>query len=416
MRSFIVLLALAAPFVALGARTGATAGAQIQRRILGPLGSYHPADGTTYAAPGVRDGTPLQDAFAFGTNAIINRQSYNGFTFEENVRNNCGDWDANLVYGIVVPPTEGGSVNHPGDDDPIRPAASLPGMIQGAHRFSELSRRCPQVAGIIIDDVFNNYPKSISAADLSAIKNALLGHAVDADGRVDAASPALTPDLKLFIVVYEHELNDVDPAIAAVTDGVSFWIWKQSEHYAQFDAYLDRLNTILPGRAIVPGVYVFNSGETPSVESVHALLNRDLQLYDEGRVNGPLIFSPIWLSRAHMSRERWDLLGLPALLDRVYYPQLGEASGRVVDVAGRPVSNAVVTVLRRVNGVTQVVGRKATGASGRFRFGVWVGTGGAPRGVIDVRAVKDGRSSSAARASFAAGRTAHVQDLVLDVR
>ena len=32
-------------------------------------------------------------------------------------------------------------------------------MIQGAHRFSELSKRCPQIAGVIIDDFFNDFPK-----------------------------------------------------------------------------------------------------------------------------------------------------------------------------------------------------------------------------------------------------------------
>lgn len=407
-------LAMLAAFAAFAALAGAPAAARTALpRIQGPLGSYHPFKGTVYAAPGIAEGTTVQDAFAFGANAFINHPSYNAFTFEENARNNCGAWDANLLYGIIVPPSEQGSVNHPGDDDPIRPAASLPGMIQGAHRFSELSRRCPQMAGLIVDDLFNNYPTTIGRADLSAIKDALHGHAVDGAGRVDATSPALTPELKLFVVVYEHELSRVDPAIVEAADGVSFWIWKQTEHYRQLDGYLDRLRAIFPGKPILPGVYVFNSGETPSVESVHTLVERDLQLYDEGRASGLLLFSAIWLSREHMSRERWDALGLPALLDRIYYPNLGDARGRVLDGSGAPVAGAVVTVLRRVDGATQLVARKATDAKGEFRFGAWVGAREGRSVMIEIRAAKGGRSTGPAEVTLGAGRTTRLPDLVL---
>jgi hypothetical protein len=411
-RQFAGLTALTL-FAALAALGAPLATPTDSPRMQGPLGSYHPFKGSVYAARGIAEGTTVQDAFAFGINAFINRPSYNAFTFEENVQNNCGAWDVNLLYGILVPPSEQGSVNHPGDDDPIKPAASLPGMIQGAHRFSELSRRCPQLVGLIVDDLFNNYPKTISRADLSAIKDALHGHALDAAGRVDATSPALTPALELFVVVYEHELSRVDPAIVEAADSVSFWIWKQSEHYARLDAYLDRLRTIFPGKPILPGVYIYNSAETPSVESIHTLVERDLRLYDEGHTSGLLLFSAIWLSREHMSRERWDALGLPALLDRVYYPNLGDVRGRLVDASGAAVAGAVVTVIRRVNGATQLVARKATDANGEFRFGVWVGASGVQRGVIEIRAAKDGRSTGSVQAPLAARKTTRLPDLVL---
>ena len=64
--------------------------------------------------------------------------------------------------------------------------------------------------------------------------------------------------------------------------------------------------------------------------SVHHIIERAIDFYDQGKVNGLLIFSAIWLSREECKRERWDELALPQLLGRAYYPFLGEGRGRVV--------------------------------------------------------------------------------------
>ena len=41
-------------------------------------------------------------------------------------------------------------------------------------------------------------------------------------------------------------------------DGVSFWIWKQTEHYEQFDDYLETVQKTYPNKEIIAGVYVFH--------------------------------------------------------------------------------------------------------------------------------------------------------------
>jgi hypothetical protein len=142
----------------------------------------------------------IQHAFNFGQNAILVKGSHAGYTFEQNINNSCSEWDVNKVYGILLPPSESGVVSQPKDLEILRPFEKEPGMIQGMHRFSELSKRCPQIDGVIIDDLYNDFPKKITVDDLRDMKAALSGKQIDERGKVDHASPATTPHLKLYFV------------------------------------------------------------------------------------------------------------------------------------------------------------------------------------------------------------------------
>src|SRR5688572_3974677 len=267
-------------------------------RIKGFLGTYHPVKGTAYGGWGWKEGELMQHAFSFGQNAILVKGSHLGYTFEENINNSCREWDVNKVYAILLPPSEFGAVNQPKDSDIWKPWEKTPGMIQGAHRFSELSKRCPQISGVIIDDFLNDFGKAMTLDDLRALKDALLGKRIDENGKVDSSSPATTPDLKLYIVVYEHHLElKVDPQALELLDGVCFWMWKQTEHYKQFDEYLETVNRSYPNKEVIAGVYVRHSLEVPVVASVHHIMERAIDLYAKGRINGLLIFYAIWLSR-----------------------------------------------------------------------------------------------------------------------
>ncbi len=183
-------------------------------KFQGLLGMYHPVKGTAYGGFGWKEGELMQHAFDFGQNAILVKGSHLGYTFEENINNSCREWDVNKIYGIILPPTEFGAVNQPKDSDIWKPFEKNPGMIQAAHRFSELSKRCPQISGVIIDDFFNDFPKDMSLADLRALKDALMGKRIDENGKVDSSSPVTTPDLKLYIVVYERQCSQYHHAVA----------------------------------------------------------------------------------------------------------------------------------------------------------------------------------------------------------
>lgn len=344
-------------------------------KFKGFLGTYHPVKGTAYGGAGWKEGELMQNAFDFGQNAILVKGSHLGYTFEENINNSCSEWDVNKIYGILLPPSEYGVVNQPTDSDIWKPFEKKPGMIQGMRRFSELSKRCPQIAGVIIDDLYNDFPKDISVKDLRDMKDALSGKRVDEQGNVDNSSPATTPDLKLYFVVYEHHLGiKPEKQVLDLIDGVCFWMWKQSEHYKQFDDYMETVNRLYPNKEIISGVYVRHSSEVLTVPSVHHTIERAIDLYAKGKINGLLIFSAIWLSREETKRERWDELALPQFLGRVYYPFLGEGTGRVVDAkTKKPIKNALVSVTRLVGGKPLPTTRKFTDERGEYSFGGWTG-------------------------------------------
>ena len=303
------------------------------KKFQGFLGSYHPFKGTAYGGDGWTEGELIQKAFDFGENAMVSHATYNGYTFAENVENNCHNWNINKLYGMLTPPSEKGVINQPADTDVMHPlVGKAPGMIQGAHRFSEVSKNCPQLTGVIIDDFFNDYPKALTADNLHDIKDALLGRRIDANGNVDRKSSATTPNLKLYIVVYNHQLDRVDDTVLKYVDGVNFWVWKQTENYKNYDDYIDTIRKTFPGKDVISGVYIFNSAQTPPAESIHYIMDHAIDLYDKGKINGLLVFSAIWLSREKSTRERWNDLALPEFLGREYYPFLGE--GRGLDRSG----------------------------------------------------------------------------------
>lgn len=344
------------------------------KKFQGFLGSYHPYKGTAFGGDGWTEGELIQNAFDFGENAMVSQPSYNGYTFAENVENNCHNWNINKLYGMLTPPSEHGVINQPADTDMMHPlVGKAPGMIQGAHRFSEMSKNCPQLTGVIIDDFFNDYPKAVTADNLHDIKDALLGRRIDANGNVDRKSPATTPNLKLYIVVYNHQLDRVDDTVLKFVDGVNFWVWKQTENYKNYDSYIDTIRKTFPGKDVISGVYIFNSAQTPPAESIRYILDHAIDLYDQGKINGLLVFSAIWLSRERSTRERWNDLALPEFLGREYYPFLGEGRGRVINAkTKKPIDHAIVSVYRFAGGMPLLVARKFTDANGEFDFGAWV--------------------------------------------
>lgn len=382
-----------------------TAETSERKRFQGFLGTYHPVNGTAYGGPGWKEGELIQHAFNFGQNAILVKGSHAGYTFEQNINNSCSEWDVNKVYGILLPPSEFGVVNQPMDSDLWKVFEKEPGMIQGMHRFSELSKRCPQIDGVIIDDLYNDYPKSISLDDLRDMKAALSGKRIDERGRVDHASPATTPHLKLYFVVYEHHLDITPPKeVLDLIDGVCFWMWKQTDHYKNFDDYIKTVHRLYPAKDVIAGVYVRHSRETPTVASVHYLMERAIDMYSKGEINGLLIFSAVWLAQKELTRERWDELALPGFLGRNYYAFLGEGTGRVIDAKSKkPIPNATVTVNRLIDGKSLNTTRKLTDERGEYRFGGWAGKEKGERVQYEVRVESEKYKSRTMNVKLRAG-------------
>ena len=119
----------------------------------GFIGPYHPSNGTLPDG----SGRGIWPTFRFGRTALQNKASDgDGWLLADDLEYHCDTYDVNTVMAIAVPPTEGGTVNNVNDTQLLRPSAH-PGLIQGAHRFSRLAARCPQLSGFIIDDFLENY-------------------------------------------------------------------------------------------------------------------------------------------------------------------------------------------------------------------------------------------------------------------
>jgi len=351
------------------------------KKFPGFIGVYHNFKGTVYGGWGIPKDELLQRAFNFGENSLICQADYAGYTFEACLDSSVNNWDINKIFGILRPPSEYGSVNQPGDTLLLKPYASLPGMIQAAHRFSELSKIYPQISGAIIDDFFGkgDYPANITLEDVIKIKDALIGRKLDSNGNVEHNSIATTPNLKLYIVLYadhENEIDVHDNVIKKVIDGINLWIRNQASNYSKLDLYLEKAHKNFPNKNIVLGIFTNteNDGKAIGHKSIFYLIKHAIDYYNKGSISGIQLFSGPWLSEDYISKARWDSLAIPEILNKYYYPYLGEAYGKIINaVTGKPISNAIVTIKRANVNIPIIISRKTTNDSGEYDFGAWAG-------------------------------------------
>jgi hypothetical protein len=113
--------------------------------------------------------------------------------------------DPGQVFACILPPSEGAKENNPGDSDMWHPAAK-PGMVQAAQRMSNLSRSCPMVRGMTIDDFCQHgdseKPRQrchkVTEQGMHDIKAALQGKPVNPlTGAVNHSGIATTPHLQV---------------------------------------------------------------------------------------------------------------------------------------------------------------------------------------------------------------------------
>lgn len=344
----------------------------------GFIGLYHPFKGKVYAGTGIYEDEDLYHAYLFGVNGILNAPSYGECLFKENIENHCQEFDSNLVYGIILPPSERGIANNPKDTKLWEPDSS-PGMIQAAARFSKLSLIFPQIRGVIIDDFWANYyGNAITLEDMKNIKGALSGKKMKPDGTVDLESSPTTPELQMFIVTYGSELrSSPDKNIIDMIDGVNFWLYDQEDSYNNIDLYLSALKAHYPNKELITGVYIHNSdyGDM-SNQSISYLIDKGIQLYEEGSSSGILLFAGHWLVKNYISRERSQQIGLSDILYSKYYPYLGEINCQVVDdETSRPLQGVEIKIYFNMARKIAAAG-KTTNEQGMFRFSGYAGRSG----------------------------------------
>lgn len=344
--------------------------AQSPNRITGPLGVYHIAPGYTYADTQGIDSLPLEDVLRFGEMAIPDQAVDYGMDFIPEL-DSCQQWRANRIFGIIQPPTERGIYNQPADTALLAPIQQIdsPGMIQGGARFSKLSQLYSGFCGVILDDW--NMDTSIT----HKVHDAILGKPVDAEGNVYSNCPATTPYNKLYCVVYSTAPN---PAAMPYVDGLSYWYWAtQNCCYTNFDGDITQMRANWPHKEILMGIYISDSdlGWTDPA-SVQYLLAHAFNRYNDGDINGVIIFRAPVLVKDFITINQWNALALPYWLDSVYYPFIGAGLGKLYDChTGNALSNAYVNVFctGRVSGDTMMRSRQLTDANGQYQAGLWAG-------------------------------------------
>jgi hypothetical protein len=374
----------------------------------GPLGIWSSSNGLVYQAPDIPESTNVQAAFAFGDFWDLNDPRYEGLTFRQWIETTCNEWNVERFTGVVRLPTEGEVVNAPADTALYAPAWP-PGMIQGAARFSRLSKIHGQIYGINIDDFSG--PDTGRVHDFS---DALKGKYVDASGVVHHDTPETTPQLKLFVVMYSG--NTLAVRYRPFVDGINLWIFNQDSFYTNIDTYVTESHTTYPGKEISCGIYVKNGRYgwmTPA--GLDFMYRHLLDCYDDGDVNGVMLFCGHWITMPNITRARWDADRLPALLDEVYYPFVGTGGGRVVDEGGVPVDGAFVTcsTVGRVSGDVLVRSKKLTDAEGRYDLAAWAGNRTTDSTLYYAVAEQDGRVSTPVSGWIKRGGETVLPDILL---
>jgi hypothetical protein len=350
--------------------TGQVLLAQNAGKITGPLGVYHISAGYAYNDSTGTDSVLMQYELKFGELNMPNQAVDNGFDFQSEI-DSCIQWNANRVFGIIQPPSEQGVYDQPDDTALYLPYAlsNGPGMIQGGQRFSKLSQLYGPFCGLMLDDWNGD---TIIARQ---VRDAVQGKYVDINGNVYSNSTATTPDNKLYIIAYDTSAN---PAAMSVIDGLSYWyVDAQNCCYANLDSDINRLRINYPGKEIMTGIYVKNThlGWTDPV-GVQYMLQHSLDRYDDGDINGILIFAGSQLVKSYMPLSEWNAFQLPFWLDSVYYPYLGEGQGALMDCNTRTtLPDAFVRVFckGRISGDTLLRSRQKTDINGQYQFGLWAG-------------------------------------------
>ena len=339
-------------------------------KITGPLGIYHINAGYCYADSLGIDSILIQDEFKLGELDMPDQSFDNGFTFDAEI-DSCTQWNANRVLAIIQPLTEHGVYNQPTDTALFAPFPQLdgPGMIQGGARFSQLSELYGGYCGVILDD-WNG-----DTAITRQIRDAVRGKYVDELGNVYSECKPSTPYNKLYCVLYGTGVNT---AAMPVIDGISYWYYQgQNCCYTNLDNDIDNLRTNFPDKEIQIGIYLKNTYlNWANPESVHYMLSHAIDRYDNGEINGITLFAGLYLRKDQMPLSNWNAFALPHWLDSLYYPYLGQGTGKVTDCnTGETLSGVSVHVFckGRLTVDTMMRSSQKTDAAGYYQFGLWAG-------------------------------------------
>ncbi|MFH1739718.1 MAG: hypothetical protein ABIH23_11970 [bacterium] len=145
-------------------------------------------------------------------------------------------------------------------------------VVAEAEKVSALSLDFPNVTGAFFDDLMGRMKKE--------------GYTHEDFARVSAAAKSVNPNLKLWTVVYTHELDEDSfwNSLSPFVDIVNLWIWNSRDIKDQ-ETYVIQCRDLFPDKPIVMGCYLRDytiPGPVPvdrvlfQMTSVADLLERDM--------------------------------------------------------------------------------------------------------------------------------------------
>ncbi len=121
--------------------------------------------------------------------------------------------------------------------------------LESAEALSGFSLTHPNICGAIIDDFYDGIgpSRNMTVAELKTIQRELKSR---------------NPALKLFVVRYDHQDQNVILPYADFFDGICYWIWVSTEHAWSASYHPDILKMKrLFNKPILQGTFIHNYGE-----------------------------------------------------------------------------------------------------------------------------------------------------------
>jgi hypothetical protein len=164
--------------------------------------------------------------------------------------------------------------------------------LREAQKVSRLSRDFPNVSGAIIDD-------------MSGLINSH-GYTPERHAEVCAALKEHNAALRLWCVVYSHELNaDYWRPYLPGVDVANLWVW-EAKNLVHLDEYVEKCREVFPGKPVVLGCYLrdYPTRSPVPLEAMEFQFNRIVDYLAEGKINGFSILAACLIDQ-HPEQAEW---------------------------------------------------------------------------------------------------------------
>src|SRR5215471_11638254 len=151
----------------------------------------------------------------------------------------------------------------------------------------------PKITGVVMDDFFTGKDGKISALTLDQIR--------ELKGRLNATQKKL----ELWVVLYEHQLEDRVVDYLKLCDIVQLWTW-YGQNLEQLRSNFEKAEKLAAGTRMALGLYWWDFGNKRSlpVSLMRSQCETGLQLLHEGRIEA-MIFCGSWLCDRGLETVSW---------------------------------------------------------------------------------------------------------------